>query len=109
MAEQARETITIAAPVERVFDTLTDFESYPEWAGGLKAARVIERDDQGRGLEVEFRAAAMGRSTTYRLRYDYENAPRLLSWSLVEGDLESELDGFYELAPSPSDSGSTDV
>jgi len=109
MAEQARETITIAAPLGRVFDTLVDFEAYPTWAGGLKEARVTERDEQGRGLEVEFRAAAMGRSTTYRLRYDYDDSPRRLAWSLVEGDLQSELDGFYELVPSPGDPNATDV
>jgi uncharacterized membrane protein len=108
MAEQARETTTIAAPVQRVFDTLVDFERYPEWATGLKAAKVVEYDDDGRGLEVEYRAAAMGRSTTYRLRYDYDGAPNLLTWSLVFGDLENELDGFYQLAPTP-DGSSTDV
>jgi len=51
----------------------------------------------------------MGRSTTYRLRYDYDDSPRRLAWSLVEGDLQSELDGFYELVPSPGDPNATDV
>lgn len=109
MAEQATESITIAAPVQRVFETLIDFESYPEWAGDLKAAHVVERDGDGRGVEVEYRAAAMGRSTSYRLRYDYEGAPNRLTWTLVEGDLESELDGFYQLNASPGEDGSTDV
>jgi uncharacterized membrane protein len=109
MAETARETITIAAPVQQVFDTLIDFESYPEWASDLKQAHVVRTDDEGRALEVEFRAAAMGRSTTYRLAYDYEGAPNRLGWTLVEGDLERELDGSYRLAPSPSDTLSTDI
>ena len=109
MAEQARETITIAAPVEAVFGTLVDFESYPEWAGDLKAARVVERDDEGRGVEVEFRAAAMGRSTTYRLRYDYDDAPGRLAWALAEGDLQRELDGAYVMKPSGDDDGATDI
>jgi hypothetical protein len=97
MPDKARETVVINAPVQVCFDTLTDFERYPQWAGDLKQATVVERDDQGRPWVVEFRAAAMGRSTTYRLRYDYEGAPYQLSWFLESGDLQRELDGAYHL------------
>jgi uncharacterized membrane protein len=99
MAEQAREQTTINAPVEQCFDTLVDFESYPEWAGDLKQATVVARDDEGRATVVEYRAAAMGRSTTYQLQYDYEGAPNRLCWELLAGDLERELDGNYLLEP----------
>lgn len=109
MTEQARETITIGAPVAEVFATLVDFEAYPEWAGDLKAARVLARDDAGRGVDVEFRAAAMGRSTTYVLHYDFTDAPNRIGWNLVEGDLQRELDGNYHLSASPDDPGSTDI
>jgi len=97
MSEQAREQIRIAAPVERCFATLVDFAAYPEWAGDLKEVTVVEADAEGRAVIVEFRAAAMGRSTTYRLRYDYAGAPNRLGWELVEGDLPRELDGAYLL------------
>lgn len=107
MSEQARERIRIEAPVERCFATLIDFASYPEWAGDLKEVRVVETDAAGRATVVEFRAAAMGRSTTYRLRYDYSDAPNRLSWVLVEGDLPRELDGAYVL--SPADGSATEV
>ena len=97
MSDKARETVLINASVQVCFDTLTDFERYPQWAGDLKQAIVVERDDEGRASIVEFRAAAMGRSTTYRLRYDYEGAPYQLSWFLESGDLQRELDGAYQL------------
>lgn len=109
MAEQAKEEIVIEAPVERCFETLTDFESYPEWAGDLKEVTVIERDAQGRALVVEFRAAAMGRSTTYRLRYDYSDAPNRLGWQLDTGDIQRELDGAYVLQPAEDDPARTEV
>ena len=108
MAEQAREQTTINAPVEQCFRTLVDFETYPEWAGDLKQATVVSYDDDERPLVVEYRAAAMGRSTTYRLQYDYEGAPNRLGWELLSGDLERELDGHYELQPGV-DAGTTDV
>jgi len=109
VAEQAKEHTRIDAPVEECFGTLTDFERYPEWAGDLKEARIVERDDQGRALVVEYRAAGMGRSTTYRLRYDYTDAPHRLGWQLDTGDIQRELDGAYELRPAEGDAAATDV
>jgi hypothetical protein len=109
VAEQAKEHTRIEATVEECFGTLTDFESYPEWAGDLKEAKIVERDDDGRALVVEFRAAAMGRSTTYRLRYDYSEAPNRLGWHLDTGDIQRELDGAYELRAADGDEGATDV
>ena len=109
MPDKARETVVINAPVQACFDTLVDFERYPEWAGDLKQADVVERDADGRAAVVEFRAAAMGRSTTYRLRYDYADAPNRLSWVLESGDLERELDGAYHLRPAPDEQDKTEV
>lgn len=112
MSDKARETVVIHAPVEVCFDTLTDFERYPQWAGDLKEATIVERDAQNRPAVVEFRAAAMGRSTTYRLRYDYEGAPHSLSWLLESGDLQRELDGAYhlrEVEPEGDEPGGTEV
>ena len=109
MSEQARERIRIDAPIDRCFATLIDFATYPQWAGDLKEVHVVESDAQGRGTVVEFRAAAMGRSTTYQLAYDYSAAPGRLSWNLVTGDLPRELDGAYVLTPVEGDPGSTDV
>ena len=87
MAEQATQQITVEATPERCFEVVTDFERYPEWAPDVKEAKVVERDAEGRPLEVEFRAAAMGRSTRYQLRYDLSGAPSHLSWSLTHGDI----------------------
>jgi hypothetical protein len=78
---------------------VTDFEHYADWVSDLKRIDVLTRDDQGRGLEVEFRAAAFGRSTTYTLHYDYANAPGELSWHQVQGDLTETLDGRYKFEP----------
>jgi len=109
MSEQAKERIRIDATIDQCFATLIDFASYPEWAGDLKEVREVETDSEGRATVVEFRAAAMGRSTTYQLAYDYSAAPARLSWSLVTGDLPRELDGAYVLTPSADGSDGTDV
>jgi ribosome-associated toxin RatA of RatAB toxin-antitoxin module len=107
MAEHASEKITVEASVEACYAVLLEFEQYPEWVPDLKAITVVERDDQGRGAVVEFRAAAMGKSTTYQLRYDYEGAPNRLAWTLEKGDVERSIDGAYLLADSGD--GATEV
>ncbi len=109
MADQATEHVTIDAPPLRCWETALEFERYPEWAKDLKRAVVLSRDGDDRPEEVEFTAAAMGRSTKYILRYDYSGAPRRLSWSLVEGDIMKSLDGSYLFAPSATNPGATDV
>lgn len=109
MGEQATEHLRINASVTQCFDVLVDFDAYPEWAGDLKEVVVVERDVEGRAVVVEFRAAAMGRSTRYSLRYDYSDAPNRLAWRLESGDIERELDGAYVLVASNDGSDFTDV
>lgn len=108
MADKAIERMTINATPERCFAVATDFERYPEWAADLKEATVVDRDDQGRPRTVAFRAAAMGHSARYRLRYEYEGAPRCLSWVLVQGDIMRRLDGEYTFEPG-AEPGTTEV
>lgn len=95
MVQRASQSVVVNAPVALVYDVVTDFERYHEWASEVKSALVHERDGTGRPLEVEFRAAAYGRSTTYTLRYDYGRAPEELAWTQVSGDLAESLNGRY--------------
>ena len=107
MAETASQTITIAAPPERVWEIAVDIERYPEWARDVKDVIIRRRDEAGRPLEVEFRASALGRSTHYTLGYDYSQAPQVLAWRMVRGDIMRTIDGSYHFS-SPNGS-STDV
>lgn len=109
MADHATQTIEIEAPTDRVFDVLLDLDAYPTWAKDLKGIKVESRDSQGRGREVTFRAAAMGRSTSYTLRYSYGEEPRRMSWELVRGDITRRIDGSYTLVTVPGDPGRTRV
>lgn len=99
MSEQAKETIRIKAPRERVHEVVLEFESYPAWAADLKHVEVLERDESGRGTKVAFRAAAFGRSTSYTLAYSYDDLPHKVSWVQVEGDVTRRLDGVYRFEP----------
>ena len=106
-AETASLTSSIAAPLERVYAIASDFEQYPQWATDVKEASVRQRDELGRAMEVEFRASALGRSTHYILAYDYSQAPHVLSWKMVRGDIMRTIDGAYTFSVGAH--GATDV
>jgi len=105
--ERTAQRMTIAGTPERCFAIVTDFERYPEWVADVKEVRVLERDPDGRGSVVSFRAGAFGRSTNYVLSYDYSNAPFVVSWRQKDGDLTSRLDGKYEF--HAANDGTTEV
>ena len=67
----------VAAPPQRCFDLLTDFEHLPEWQKAVKSARVLERDEQGRGKVVEYEVDARFKTVRYRLRQVYDEPVRL--------------------------------
>ena len=99
MSDRVTETTTIAAPPEAVRAVLIDFPSYPQWATDLKSVEVIDAADHE--PEVRFRAAGMGRSTSYTLKYDLSD-PAVVAWKLTDGDITRKLDGQYALSPEGS-------
>lgn len=95
MTDSATESEIIAATPEHCFAVATDVERYPEWAHDVKEVTIRERDAQMRPVLVDYRVAALGRSTSYSLKYDYSQAPKSISWHLVHGDIERAIDGEY--------------
>ena len=97
MSDHATERKIINATPQQCFDVITDFESYPEWAEDVKSVSVLEIDESGLGGDVRVRAAAMGRSTTYTLRYYYGSNPRIAGDKLR--DITKKIEGEYEFIP----------
>lgn len=107
MREEADVTTTVAADPATCFEVAAAVAEYPHWAADIKHAQIDEHDDEGRPHLVTFRAAAMGRSTSYTLRYDYSGAPERLSWAQVSGDVTEVLDGTYVF--TPTEDGGTEI
>ena len=99
MSDHAKQKTVISATPQQCFDVITDFEHYPDWASDIKVATVVASDNEGRGGDVQFRVAAMGRSTTYTLRYYYGSNPLRVAWRQIEGDITRKLEGEYEFLP----------
>src|SRR4051794_41276635 len=79
------QTAEIDATPERCFEVLTDYEHLPEWQGAVRAARVLERDEQGRGSVVEYEVDARVKTVRYRLKQVYDEPRRLASEDLGGG------------------------
>jgi ribosome-associated toxin RatA of RatAB toxin-antitoxin module len=107
MAETASETIQIAAPPARVWEIAADVERYTDWVRDVTDVVVRSRDEHQRPSEVEFRAAALGRTTHYTLAYDYSQAPDVLAWKMVRGDIQRAIEGAYHF--SSTEDGGTEV
>ena len=109
MSDYANQRRVIKASPQRCFDMVSDVEKLSEWTNDIKEVKVLAWDDDGRPGDVSFRAAAMGRSTNYTLRYSYGSNPLRISWRLVESDLIQRMNGNYEFHPSGENGEETEV
>jgi ribosome-associated toxin RatA of RatAB toxin-antitoxin module len=106
MAEQTTSSIVIDAPPSEVMRVIADFDSYPEWARGVKTADVTAGHADGRASRVYFEIDVTPIKDEYTLAYDWDD-DRSVSWTLVEGKVLTALDGSYTL--SDRGDGSTEV
>jgi ribosome-associated toxin RatA of RatAB toxin-antitoxin module len=102
MAEQTSSSITIAAAPATVMAVIADFESYPDWATGVKEADVLGTNSDGRAEQVRFVLNAPPIKDTYTLAYDW-SGDKQVSWNLVEASVLKALDGSYTLSPVGED------
>ena len=104
MAEQTEGTIEIDAAPAEIMTAIADFEAYPDWVDGIKAAEIKERDADGRPSEVGFEFSAMGFSATYTLRYEYQADDRRVRWTTIEASgAVKDVTGEYILDPLNGD------
>ena len=97
MAEQTTSSIVIAAEPADVMAVIADFDSYPQWAQGVKSAEVVKPGAGGRAEQVHFELDASPIKDSYTLSYDWEG-DESVRWTLVEGKMLRAMDGAYELA-----------
>ncbi|HET6153063.1 MAG TPA: SRPBCC family protein [Marmoricola sp.] len=96
MPEQTTSSIVIDAPPAQVMAVIVDFEAYPAWAQGMKAAEVLSTDSAGRAETVHFELEAAPIKDSYTLAYRYDG-DQVLRWTLVEGKMLRSMEGAYEL------------
>jgi ribosome-associated toxin RatA of RatAB toxin-antitoxin module len=107
MSEATESTIRIEAPFADVVEVVTDLVKYPEWTSSIKRVEVIESDSDGRPTKAKLTVDAGPLRDTVTLQYDWSLAPAQLSWTLLDAELLTAMDGAYLIAEADEDS--TDV
>lgn len=87
--------VIIEASADEVRKVLYDIEAYPTWSKTIKATKVETRDEQGRPLRIQLTIEAGMLRDKPTLDYDWSAAPTKVSFSLVDADLLTQMDGIY--------------
>lgn len=95
--------ILIEAGADEVRKVLFDIAGYPTWSRTIKAAKVESSDDQGRALRIQLTIEAGMLRDKPTLDYDWSKAPDQVTFSLVDADLLTQMDGTYTVKPVGED------
>lgn len=104
MSEATESTIRVEAPFSDVVAVVTDLVKYPEWASSIKRVDVIETDSEGRPSKAKLTVDAGPLRDTVTLQYDWSLAPAQLSWTLLEAEVLTAMDGTYTITEIDDDS-----
>ena len=94
--DHARETIEVKAPFREVLDTLRDIESQAVWIPEILEAELLEvYEEDDLPATARFKASATVGTDQYTL--SYEHADDGMSWTMVEGRMQTGQEGRYQL------------
>ena len=85
--------ITISAPIETVWDVITDIQKYPEFIKELKGVRLVKTEGNVKTATYEVEII---KKIEYTLRL-VEDKPRKVTWTMVKGQMMSRNDGSWDL------------
>jgi ribosome-associated toxin RatA of RatAB toxin-antitoxin module len=105
MADESTQSIMIDAPRASIMAVIADFPRYPEWAGSVKKADVLEAGPDGRAKRVALTIDAGVVKDHYELAYTWDDDQRV-EWTLVKGQMQKAQHGSYTLT---SQGDSTEV
>lgn len=89
----ASRSIVINAPMEKVFDVIAAYDTYPQFLPECKEVRLSNR--QGAEVNVHYKVDLI-KSVRYTLRMKEERPNRVL-WTFVEGEFMKDNHGSWTL------------
>jgi uncharacterized membrane protein len=96
--DSATQAIEIEAPLDKVLATIRDVESQPDWIPEILEAELLEvYEDDDLPATARFRASATVGTDEYTL--SYEHSEHGMSWTMVEGKMQTGQEGRYSLEP----------
>jgi len=96
--DSATQAIEIEAPLDKVLATIRDVESQPDWIPEILEAELLEvYEDDDLPATARFKASATVGTDEYTL--SYEHSEHGMSWTMVEGRMQTGQEGRYSLEP----------
>jgi ribosome-associated toxin RatA of RatAB toxin-antitoxin module len=92
----ASRSIVVNAPPEKVFDTIINYDRYPEWLSEVKKIHTSER--KGNEVKVHYEVDFKIKTIRYTI-LAREERPKRMSWSFVEGEVMKDNKGSWVLEP----------
>jgi coenzyme Q-binding protein COQ10 len=86
-------TIEIHAPIKKIYEVITDFESYPDFLSGSKEVNILKKN--GSHLQVQFKVDVI-KTIAYTLDI-HLTPPKGFKWSLIKGDFMKSNSGAWKL------------
>jgi ribosome-associated toxin RatA of RatAB toxin-antitoxin module len=91
--------VPIAHPLEKVWQTLTDYEAFTEFMPGLTESKLLTHPKGGIRLEEVRTKNFMGMKFSFRSVFEIEEKfPHEIRYQLIKGDLKA-LSGYWRLEP----------
>lgn len=87
------QSIQIKAPIQTVYQVITDFENYPRFLNEMKSSKVVWCDDSK--MEVQFHLFLI-KEIKCTLLFELD-PPHEIHWSLKHGEMMKTNDGFWAL------------
>lgn len=91
--DTARHELTIGAPAEQVLAAVRDVAGQARWSPSIREAQVLETTSEGLPKTARFAASTAVGTDRYTLAYTH--TPDGLSWTLLEGRLQTGQEGRY--------------
>lgn len=103
MTDTSTGKISIEAPLSKVEGILFDLAQYPMWSTAIKSVAVLEKDEKGRATSATISIDAGMMRDRVTLEYDWSQAPQRLSFTLIDADLLTAMDGTYTITAQDED------
>lgn len=89
----ATRTEVVDIEINKLYDTIVEYDKYPEFVDGVSAIKVLNKDDKSAKVEYSLN---MIKSFKYIINTKQEK-PTRVSWTLDSGDLFKKNDGEWIL------------
>ena len=90
----ASRSIVINAPVEKVFDVVTNYERYPDFLPEVKEVRAANR--KGSEVDLHYKVDLVVKTIRYSIHVK-EERPLRMSWTFLDGEVMKDNKGGWVL------------